>query len=312
MKTAIVSGANGFIGNAVVKELIKNEIPVVALARKELDDSIACSSLVRFVHFDLNNIWELREVLKESDCDTFYHFAWSGITGKERARADLQLKNVQWTIECMRLAKAIGCKRFINAGSIMEKEAFRAASQQGNRPGMGYIYGGGKLAAHIMCECIAGEIGIDIIWGIITNAYGVGECSERLVSATIQKCLKKEVPQFTEGMQNYDFVYIDDVARAFRLIGEKGKPFHEYVIGSGNAKPLKEFLIEMKKSIAPELEFVFGAIPFTGADQPLEDFDCSQTKKDTGFQAEIDFADGCRRTIEWLKEVKEIKHEAEY
>ena len=43
-------------------------------------------------------------------------------------------------------------------------------------------------------------------------------------------------------MQNYDFVYIDDVARAFRLIGEKGKPFHEYVIGSGNAKPLKNFL----------------------------------------------------------------------
>ena len=62
----------------------------------------------------------------------------------------------------------------------------------------------------------------------------------------------------------------------------------------------------MKKSIAPELEFVFGAIPFTGADQPLEDFDCSQTKKDTGFQAEIDFADGCRRTIDGLRKLKKL------
>ena len=53
-------------------------------------------------------------------------------------------------------------------------------------------------------------------------------------------------PQFTAGTQNYDFVYIDDVARAFRLIGEKGKPFHEYLIGSSTARPLKEFLLEMK------------------------------------------------------------------
>ena len=102
---------------------------------------------------------------------------------------------------------------------------------------------------------------------------------------------------------NYDFVYIDDVARAFRLIGENGKPFHEYLIGSSNARPLKEFLLEMQASIAPQLPFRFGDIPFTGIDLPLDRFDCSQTEADTGFRAEISFAEGCRRTMAWWTEI---------
>jgi len=94
-----------------------------------------------------------------------------------------------------------------------------------------------------------------------------------------------------------------------RLIAENGKPFHEYLIGSSTARPLKEFLLEMKQSIAPDLDFVFGDIPFTGIDLPLSRFDCGQTERDTGFRAEISFAEGCRRTCEWWKEVlkEEIK-----
>ena len=171
---------------------------------------------------------------------------------------------------------------------------------------MGYIYGGGKTIAHIMCMSVAANIGIDLIWPEITNAYGVGERSPRMVNTTIQKCIRGEAPQFTAGTQNYDFVYIDDVARAFRMIGENGKPFHEYLIGSSTARPLKEFLLEMQAAIAPNLKFVFGDIPFTGVDLPLAKFDCSETEKDTGFRAQIRFGEGCRRTMEWLKSQEEV------
>ena len=63
-----------------------------------------------------------------------------------------------------------------------------------------------------------------------------------------------------------------------------------------------EILLEMKAAIAPELDFIFGDIPFTGIDLPLSKFDCSQTEADTGFRAEISFAEGCKRTMEWWKE----------
>lgn len=302
MKTAIISGANGFVGGAVVRELLQNEYEILALDQEECSENIPKDDKVTFVPCDLREIKNLKEKVPLKKYDIFYHFAWAGSAGPARADTVLQLQNAQWTVDALRAAKDLGCKRFLPAGSIMEHETIAAAYTQGNRPGQGYIYGGGKLIAHVMCMSVASQIGIDLIWPEITNAYGIGERSPRLVNTTIRKCIQGETPQFTAGTQNYDFVYIDDVARAFRLIGEKGKPFHEYLIGSSHARPLKEFLLEMQETIAPELKFQFGDIPFTGIDLPISSFDCSQTEADTGFYAEVSFGEGCRRTMKWWKE----------
>ncbi|BDF71434.1 hypothetical protein CE91St41_13390 [Oscillospiraceae bacterium] len=304
MRTAIITGANGFVGGALTRELLAYGYHVYALDREGCNGNLPKDENVTFVPCELAELDKLTDKLpKEENFDIFYHFAWAGSAGPARADTKLQLQNAQWTVEALRMAKALGCQRFVCAGSIMEHETIAAAYTQGNRPGLGYIYGSGKLVAHTMCMSVAADIGIDLIWPEITNAYGVGERSPRMVNTTIQKCIRGESPQFTAGTQNYDFIYIDDVARAFRLIGEKGKPFHEYLIGSSTARPLKEFLLEMKHSIAPVLDFVFGDIPFTGVDMSLEKFDCSQTEKDTGFRAEISFAEGCRRTRDWWQEI---------
>lgn len=301
MKIAVVTGANGFVGSAVVKELLSNNYKVYAVVRNNHSDRLSDLDNVEIVNCELSDIDSLPGQITEK-CDVFYHFAWSGSAGKDRANTRLQLDNVQWSVESIRAAKKLGCSRFVFAGSIVEKECLAAAYTGGNRPGLGYIYGGGKVAAHILCSSVAAAEGIDLLWGEITNAYGVGEVSPRLVNSTIRKCIAGVSPEFTAGTQNYDFVYIDDVARAFRLIGENGKPFTSYVIGSSVAKPLKEFLLEMKDAIAPELPFKFGDVPFTGIDLPLSDFDCRKTEEDTGFKAGISFAEGCRRTFEWWKE----------
>lgn len=309
MENAIVTGANGFIGSAVVKELVQNGIKVTAIVHANNSQNIQTLNGVTIVSCDLENIINLKSLLPNVDYDIFYHLAWAGSAGALRSDTLLQLRNAQWTINALECAKEVGCKRFICAGSIMEHETIAAAYTQGNKPGAGYIYGGGKVVAHIMGMSKAVQVGMDIVWASITNAYGVGEKSPRLVNSTIKKCLQGIEPEFTSGMQNYDFVYIDDVARAFRLIGEKGKAFHEYLIGSGHARPLKEFLLEMQKAIAPNLNFKFGNIPFTGINLPLSDFDCSLTERDTGFKSEISFCDGCKRTADWWR--KEINDGSE-
>lgn len=303
MKKAIVTGANGFVGGATLRELLHHGYEVWAVGHQDHFSNVPEDPSVHKVSCDLAEMKTLPEKIPTGEYDLFYHFAWAGSAGPARADTALQLNNVQWTVDALRAAKELGCRRFVCAGSIVEHETMAAAYTQGNRPGMGYIYGSGKLAAHTMCMSVAANIGIELVWPEITNAYGIGERSPRLVNTTIQKCIRGEVPQFTAGTQNYDFVYIDDVARAFRLIGENGKPFHEYLIGSSTARPLRQFLEEMQRSIAPELSFGFGDVPFTGVDLPLSKFDCSETERDTGFRASVDFAEGCKRTFNWWKEI---------
>lgn len=302
MKKALVTGANGFVGSALVRELLANDIEVISLDRNWCCNNIPKNA--RFVPHELSDSTKLPKIISDRDIDVFYHFAWAGSAGAARADVELQLNNVKWTVDCLRAAKEIGCKKFVCAGSIMEHETVSAVYKQDNRPGLGYIYGSGKLAAHTICASVAADIGIDLAWAKITNAYGIGELSPRFVNTTIRKIIHNEPLEFTSGAQNYDFVYIDDVARAFRMIGDKGKAFRHYLIGSSNAKPLREFVLEMKYALAPEKEFKFGDVPFTGVSLSLDDYDCSLTEKDTGFKAGISFSDGVRKTMEWLQEVE--------
>ena len=301
MKTAIVSGANGFIGNAVVRELLSRGYHVQGLIHNKTDNILEHPNLKIF-YFSLEDIDSVEDKLEPSEI--FYHFAWNGISGQIRSDYELQLNNVRWTINTLRLAKRAGCKKFVCAGSLVEYEALITLCEDGNRPGTEYVYGAAKLAAHIMCKCIASDIGIDLLWGIVTNAYGPGEISKRLINTTLRKIIDGKTPRFTSATQNYDFIYIDDVAKAFRLIGEKGIPFSEYLIGSSNARPLKEYLMLINETVAREIDFVYGEIKFTGASLPNEIFDTKRIKEDTGFVAEISFKEGIKRTFEWLNEQK--------
>lgn len=301
MKRAIVTGANGFVGSHVVSELVNNGIEVLAIDLPECSANIPQSEKVDFCGIDIFKLSGNIDKIQKNYYDAFYHFAWLGSAGEKRTDCDLQMKNALCTVECVKAAKALGCQKFICAGSIMEKEAAAAVNAQGSKPGMGYIYGMGKLIAHCMSKATAAEQGIDLVWAIITNAYGPGELSPRFVNTTIRKIINNEPLQFTSATQNYDFIYIDDIAKAFYLLGEKGKPFYEYVLGSGHARPLREFIEEMTAALCPDVKPVFGDVPFTGVNMPLDVFSTRAIEQDCGFHTQVSFAEGTMRTMDWLK-----------
>ena len=301
IRKAIVSGANGFLGSHAVKYLLAKGVSVTALCRNGRAERLPQSDNLTICQFDLSKAAENLQMIDCDEYDVFFHFAWQGIAGNDRYDTILQMNNVQWTVETMRAAAKIGCKRFVCAGSIMEREALSLVSTQGCSSDKGSIYGGSKLLAHIMCKALAEEVGIELVWGLITNAYGPGEESPRLINTTLRKCINGCVPQFTSGTQNYDFVYIDDVARAFYLLAHNGRNMHEYVIGSSKARPLREFLLELQRTAAPGLEFSFGDVTFKGVGLTLEQLSCAETERHTGFTAKISFAEGIRRTKDWLE-----------
>ena len=298
IKSAIVTGSNGFIGRAVIKALLARGVHVYAVDLGpepfEVHDNL------KYISCDISNIENIVGLI-ETTPDVFFAFAWAGSAGPERTDYALQLDNAKYTADCVRFAKRVGCTRFVGAGSITETETHLSVLAQENKPALPYIYGTGKAAAHEIGKCLAANIGIDFLWVKITNAYGPGERSPRLLNTTIQKMLSGNRLEFTAATQLYDFVYIDDVAEAFCLVGESGRAFCEYSIGSGEAKPLRSFLEEMKRIVAPEAVLQFGAIPFTGIDLPASNFDIENLTEDTGYTPSITFPEGVKRTAEWIQ-----------
>ena len=301
MQKVVITGADGFVGSYTVQCFLEKGIEVLAIdVIKEPRRLKPCNGLT-YNCIDISDSSLLLNAVEPGEYDTFVHFAWAGSAGPQRTDYNLQMQNALNTVECMKVAKQLGCSRFVCAGSIMEREVEAAVHEQGSRPGMGYIYGMGKHIAHCLCKSVATSIGIDLLWPMITNAYGVGELSPRFVNTTLRKIINHEPLQFTAGTQNYDFVYVTDVAKAFYAVAKDGIPFKEYIIGSGNARPLKEFILEMQQALAPDAVPQFGDVPFTGTNLPLNAFDTTDIKSDCGFEPEVGFAEGTRMTMEWLK-----------
>lgn len=300
----IVTGANGFVGSAFVRELLKNNIETLAIDIFFDNQKLPSNSHLKKIILSIDQIKELENQISKGDYDVFVHFAWVGSAGPLRMDEKVQTQNALWTVECLRMAAKLGCTKFICAGSIMEYEVHEVMYNQGSQPGLPYIYGVGKVLAHELCKPIANSLGIDLIWTYITNAYGVGENSPRFINTTLRKIIHNEKLEFTAGTQNYDFIYIDDVARAFYQIALYGKANKGYMIGSGNAKPLREFILEMCDENAKDNSPIFGNVPFTGVNVPLDIFSTQEIEKDCHFRAEVSFAEGTKRTLEWLKEME--------
>lgn len=303
MRKAVVTGANGFVGSAVCRELSSRGVEVTAIVRDETEPvgSIAGLGGVSVAYCDMSRF---RRLAGEAACrgaDVFYHFAWAGSAGSSRCDADLQIGNVQQTCDAVRACSDMGCGRFVFAASIMEYEV-GALMSTSEAPPASSLYSSAKVAADYMARAVAGSLGVDYIRAVISNVYGPGETSPRLVNSSLRKMVAGERCSFSPGEQMYDFIYVSDAARAFAELGEGGRPNRAYYIGSPNPRPLRDFLLEMRDCVDPALEIGLGDLPFGGVALKYDELDTGALREDTGFVPEVPFSEGVMRTAAWLKE----------
>lgn len=300
MKSVIVTGANGFIGKTLVNALLEKKYKVVALDVC-FDEVLSGNPAVTCINVSGRDTASLKDEIPADEYGCFFHLAWVGTSGPARADYGIQLNNVKLACDYIKLCAEIGCNRVVYASSINEMETYEYLQSDDIEPSGGYIYGTGKLAAHLMGETVAKLNGVEFIPVIITNIYGVGEKSARMIYTSINKLIHKEHCSFTAGYQTYDFIYITDAINSIIAVSEKGKAFNRYYIGSGEPKPLREFLIEMKNIVDSEAEIGLGDIPFKGVDISYLQFDLKKVEKDTGYKNQVSFAEGIRMTAEWLR-----------
>ncbi len=303
MEKVVVTGANGFIGKTLLQLLNQYGIQTYAIIRNESSNIESISNLdhVRIVYCDMENIVSLPQKIKDK-IDVFYHLAWNGSTGNARSNYAVQLQNVKWTVDAVSAAAALGCNRFVGAGTLAEQDINAYIPLDGSVPNPVSCYGSAKLAAHYMskAECSKYE-SIAHCWAYLSNTYGIGNYTSNFVNFAAKVMLTGQPANFTAGEQLYDFVAVEDTIQGLYCIGEKGKPNTAYYIGSNHPTKLKNFIEEIRDQIDPNIVLNLGAVPFHGISQPESVFDCTKLMRDTGYSPKISFKQGLQETVPWIK-----------
>lgn len=298
MKKAIITGATGAVGTALVKELISHNVEVLVFCREgsKRNEQIPEHKLVTKRYCSLS---ELENVQNDTGktYDIFYHFAWEGTTGTARNDMYLQNQNVKYALDAVAAAKRFGCHTFIGAGSQAEYGRVEGILKPDTPtfPEMGY--GIGKLCAGQMTREYAHQLGMNHIWTRILSVYGPNDGAQSMVMSTINKLKNGEVPQFTKGEQMWDYLYSGDAAEAFRLLGERGTDGKIYVLGSGTARPLAEYIKDIRNIVNPNAEIDLGAIPYSERQVMHLQADVDELHNDTGWTAHTTFTEGIENIL---------------
>lgn len=307
MKRTVISGATGAVGMALIKKCIEEEAEVLVLCRKGSARAgrIPNHPLVQTLEVDLAD-YQALENSNRKTWGVFYHLAWLGTTGESRDDALLQMQNVIYTLEAVRLAKRLGCHTFVGAGSQAEYGRFEGCLK-GNTPTFPETgYGIAKLAAGQMSRLLCKQLGMKHIWTRILSVYGPYDGEQSMVMSSVIKLLRGEIPAFTKGDQLWDYLYSRDAANALWLLGEKGKDGKIYCLGSGTAKPLKEYILQIRDAAAPGSELEFGVVPYTGKQVMHLCADIRDLQEDVGFYPEVSFAEGIRETVAFAKRIEKL------
>ncbi len=298
MNKVIVTGGTGFVGFRLIKELIEHNIEVIALVRNTGSvqfDSLGKKKLLRIIQYHSDEFHKLDDA---EEIDVFYHLAWAGVTSSQKNDIRVQLENINFSIEMLEYAEKIGVKRFIAIGTVAEyafSENVIEASSARQTPND--MYGAAKTSVHYILGIYAKMLGVPFNWVVLPSTFGEGRRNDNIITYTITMLLQGKKPQYGALTQMWDFLYVGEVARALHLIGEKGHYEKTYGIGSGNYRQLKDYIIEIRDIINPDLELGIGMQPSLSDKVFSSCVNIYELTKDTGFKPMVTFEEGIRMTI---------------
>ena len=299
-KKILITGANGFIGKALTKQLLKSGFDVYALVTKKDEmEELMCNGLHVFelMYEDYSKI----SVVINCKIDVVIHLAWQGLSGEEARKIDIQLPNLIATNVLLEQCEKMRVKSIIFASTMNLLELIDSEiSPNIKSPRSTHIHVSFKLVASNLIKVFCCEHSINYNEAVIAMAYGEGNKSRMIVNTFIASILENRDIQLVSGDNKYDIIYVEDVARAFESIILKGKPNKKYYIGHNWNKTFKEIFTEIKDIVRPSAVIHFGS----RSDNNYVNYsliDREALTKDTGWKPQVEFKESIIRTQNWVE-----------
>ncbi len=301
----VITGPTGAIGHAIIEECIERNIDVLAVCRKGSSriNTIPVNPLVKILELNMDEYRSCDE-LPYGGYDVFFHFAWDGTIGDGRNNTDLQSRNIEYSLDAVRLAKKLGCSTFIGAGSQAEYGRVEGVLREDTPVNPENGYGIAKLCAGSLTRLLCEQLEMRHIWTRILSIYGPYDGEKTMVISSLRKMLKGEKVSFTAGEQYWDYLYSSDAAKAMLLLGEKGISGKTYIISSGKAAKLKDYISVMAEKTKTPVTPGLGDIPYSDKQVMYLCGDINELQTDTGFVPSVSFEDGIQRVIDYVNDTQ--------
>ena len=279
----LITGVTSFLGIYTAEALLARGHRVIGAVRPgsrnegRLRERSGLRGL-RIAHFDFDALPAASEAAYRAQLpadmpvfDAWIHFSWDGIGSAGRADPAVQQRNIENAEKAYVMAKLLGCRKFLFAGS-------QAEYGRGNQahPAPVSEYGKAKLRfgrwareQSIYQELMENEA-MAFLHLRIFSVYGVGDHPGSLVNALVQAVLAQQPLSLGPCTQDWNYLAAADLARALVLLTESpAAGTAVYDIAGQDTKPLRDYVEEIAE-IAAEWSETHGAAARTaGASSPV-------------------------------------------
>ena len=310
MKSALVTGAAGFIASRVARRLVDEGVSVVGIdnINDAYDKRIKAHRLegldqvdgFTFCKADIENLYELDPIFEKHSFDVVFNLAArAGVRYSIENPHVYMQSNAQGALNILELMQRHDCEKLVLA-STSSLYAGQPMPFHEDLPVEQPLspYAASKKAAEVMSYTYHHLYGIDVSILRYFTVYGPAGRPDMAPFRFI-KWIHEGTPitVFGDGSQTRDFTYVDDIARGTVLAA---KPLGHTVINLGGGKrpvALLDFIHMIEDRLGKKAELVFQ--PMSASEMVDTSADIHKAKELLDWEPEIDLETGLDRTVEW-------------
>ncbi len=326
MATIFVTGGAGFIGSALVRQLVaETDVTVVNIDKLTYAGNLSSLGEARnaprhlFAYADICDRDAMRALFVEHSPVAVLHLAAESHVDRsidgpgDFVQTNLfgtyvLLQEALWYWSSLR-AELAERFRFVH---VSTDEVFGTLGPDGlftettayspNSP-----YSATKAGSDHLARAWYHTYGLPVVITNCSNNYGPYQYPEKLIPLMIHKALAGEaLPVYGRGTNVRDWLYVDDHARALRLVCERGRPGQTYNVGGGNERRNIDVVREicaLLDNLRPLAAGSYSTLITHVVDRPGHDqryaIDAGKIRDELGWFARETFSTGLQRTVEW-------------
>jgi GDP-L-fucose synthase len=304
-KTIVVTGGAGFLGSAVVRQLLRLGVAperVVVVRRKD---------------FDLVHEEQVKRLFDIHRPDVVIHLAAvvGGIGANRKHPGKFYYQNLMMGALLMEHARLAGLEKFVAIGTICAYPKFTPVPFREDDLWAGYPeetnapYGIAKKNLLVQAQAYRAEYGFNAVYLLPVNLYGPGDNfdpeTSHVIPALIRKCLdavdrgQSSVEIWGTGKATREFLYIEDAAEGVVLATERLETSDPVNLGAGFEISIKDLAELIARLTGFEGQLVWNTSQPDG--QPRRSLETSRAEAMFGFKARTTFEEGLARTIDWYR-----------